>query len=135
MPAKKQDSETTKEPNSLQAHLRSASESVVLGIVAIIAGVFWLLNALDLTVSLSWIWSISLAIAGLLCIYLGGSTRFNVINGLFLISLSVFAYLRTNKLISWEVEIPAIITTYGVITLVVTIAWYRVQSPQDQQTP
>ncbi len=120
-----------REHRTMRDHLRSNSESVVLGVVAIIIGVFWLFQTMDMAFSLGWLWIICLAIAGLLCIYLGGATRFNVINGLFLLSLAVFAFLRMNGKISWEVEVPSIIVTYGALTLFVTIAWYGAKQPGD----
>ena len=87
-------------------------------ILTIIVGVAWLLNVLEIMPGVGWLWSIGLAVAGILTIIVGKTNKTTIITGPFLIVASISSILRQTDRLALNREIPILIIVLGVLMLV-----------------
>src|SRR5215207_1365823 len=92
---------------------------IVIAVVVIALGVAWLLNTLHVIASVDWIWTLGLAVAGILVVALGERSKLTFVIGPFLIISSVFSILRQTGRLRIDLELPILFIVLGVLLLIV----------------
>jgi hypothetical protein len=107
--------------------------SLAIPLVIITTGVGWLLSSLDVFPAIDWVWTLGLAMIGVL-ILLAGPDKVTLVAGpLFLLS-ALLSIPRQMGHLQADVELPMLIIVLGVLLLLVRSS--RVASPRwmiDQQ--
>jgi hypothetical protein len=85
-------------------------------VTALSAG--WLLSGLGVMPEVDWVWTLGLAVAGVLALALGGIDRFTMTVGPFLLIAAAGSLLRQSGLLPLKVEFPAVMMTFGLLLLV-----------------
>lgn len=92
--------------------------NLAVPVLIITIGAGWLLTTLGIVPEIDWIWTLGLAVTGVLAFVLGGWNKFSVIVGPMLLLASVFSLLRQTGQMSMEHEIPILTIAFGVLLLV-----------------
>lgn len=98
--------------------MNTTRATMILPILLISVGGGWLLTNLGLMPGIDWIWTISLAVTGVLFLVIGGMNKFTVTMGPLCIVGSFLSILRQNGRIGVGDEIPLLMITLGVCMLV-----------------
>ena len=101
-------------------------QPLIFGISLIALGAGWLLNNLQITPDVNWVWTLALGIAGIAFVVTGGINKITVILGPFLVTASVLSYLRQSGELSAAYEMPGLTALLGVLLLV---AYMRIVPP------
>jgi hypothetical protein len=88
----------------------------VVPLLIITLGVAWLMIAKGIG-GIDWVWTLGLAVVGVLCL-LGGIDKITVVVGPFLLIASVLSVLRQKGQLTWDVEVPSLVIAVGVLLLV-----------------
>ncbi len=96
-------------------------------ILVIALGVAWLLNVKNILPSVNWIWTVGLAVSGIVFLVIDKLNKFNFVVGLFLMISSVFSILRQTGIITPNVEVPSLFITLGILMLMVQIL--KIENP------
>jgi len=92
---------------------------LILAILIVTVGIGRLLTALAIGPGINWVWSLGLAVVGLLAFVLGGRLdKWNVIIGPFFLVASFLSMLRQTGTLSQEIEVPILLIVFGVLLLV-----------------
>lgn len=94
------------------------TKGLVVPILVIVFGITWLLNTLNVLPGIDWIWTIGLAVVGLLALLVGRLNRLTIVIGPFLIVASICSLLRQLAVLSVDVEIPILTIVLGVLMLI-----------------
>lgn len=86
-------------------------------ILVITVGLAWLLNVLEVVPDVDWIWSLGLAVAGILCLTIGGISKATVVAGPLLLVASVCSVLRQTGRLHEQQEVPILVIVLGVLML------------------
>jgi hypothetical protein len=105
--------------------------ALVVPIVITALGVGLLLSQLKLLPDVNWLWTISLAVAGLGVLIAGGLNRFTFVVGPWLLLASLGSVLRQTGSLRTELEAPILFIALGVLWLLAVVlplrtpAWFR----------
>jgi DNA-directed RNA polymerase subunit RPC12/RpoP len=102
--------------------MRASRAPLVMAVLVIAFGIAWLLTAMHIIEGFDWLWTFALALTGLLVLALGGINKQTCLIGPFLLVCAFFSMLRQAGWIDWNVEIPLLVISFGVIWLA-TIAF------------
>ena len=91
--------------------------TLILPILLITVGTGWLLAILGVAPSIDWVWTLSLAVVGLLSFAVGGFDKVTVVIGPFFIIASGLAVLRQTHRLHVDVEVPILVIVAGVLLL------------------
>lgn len=107
----------------------SRSGPVALSIIIITVGVGWLLSNIGYMPGINWVWTLSLAVVGVLTFVLsGGLDKCSLIIGpLFLVSSILSVFRQTGRL-SIDAEIPLLVILGGMLLLIAQ--WKGVPAPK-----
>jgi len=86
-------------------------------ILVTVVGLCWLLNELDLLPGVNWIWTGTLAAAGVLILAIEGYNKVGVVLGPFLICAALFSFLRSMGHLTINIEAPLLIIILGALLL------------------
>jgi hypothetical protein len=95
---------------------RGASLAVPVLVIAV--GIGWLLTALGYAPAINWVWTIGLAVAGILTIALSGLDKVSVVIGPFFLLASVLSVFRQTGGLAVNVEVPVLVISVGVFLLI-----------------
>ncbi len=98
--------------------MTSDKKSLLFPILLITVGAGWLLTTLGVAPGINWVWTLGLAIVGLLAIVVGGLDKVSVVIGPFFILASFFSILRQTGRLHVDVEVPILVIIAGVLLLV-----------------
>ncbi len=84
----------------------------------ITVGTGWLLSTLGIAPSINWVWTLGLAVVGLLTFVIGGVDKVTVVIGPFFILASTLSILRQTGRLSFDVEVPALVILSGILLIV-----------------
>lgn len=93
-------------------------KSLILPLLLITVGTGWLLTTLGVAPGVDWVWTLGLAIVGLLTFVVGGFDKVTVVVGPFFILASCLSMLRQTGRLKLDVEIPILVIIAGVLILV-----------------
>jgi hypothetical protein len=93
-------------------------KTLVVPILLITFGTGWLLTTLGIAPRIDWVWTLGIAIVGILTFALGGVDKVTVVVGPFFLLSSFLSILRQTERIRIDVEIPILIIATGILLLV-----------------
>src|SRR5690348_3812715 len=93
-------------------------KTLVIPILLITLGVGWLLSALDVVPEVDWVWTLGVALVGVLAFALGGFDKVTVVVGTFFLIASGLSVLRQTGRIAINIEIPVLVITAGILMIV-----------------
>ncbi|HEX5471074.1 MAG TPA: hypothetical protein VFW73_04270 [Lacipirellulaceae bacterium] len=91
---------------------------LVVPILLITLGVGWLLTTLGVVPQVDWVWTLGVALVGMLTFALGGFDKVTVVVGTFFLFASFLSILRQTGRLSVDIEIPVLVIAAGVLMLV-----------------
>lgn len=94
------------------------NKTLVLPILLITVGAGWLLTVLKVAPGIDWVWTLGLAIVGLMTFALSGLDKLTVVVGPFFIAASFLSILRQTGRLAMDVEVPILVILAGVLMLV-----------------
>lgn len=97
--------------------LKPAKKTLLLPITLITVGTGWLLTTLDIAPNIDWVWTLGLAVVGLLTFAISGIDKVTVVVGPFFIIASLLSVLRQTGKLPFDVEVPVLVITSGVLLL------------------
>jgi len=95
---------------------------VTAAIAIISLGIAWLLNNVGILPAVEWVWTLGLAVAGVVIIAVLGFDKATAVIGPFLVIGSFFSILRQTGRISVNYEIPILVIIFGLLLLVAVVA-------------
>ena len=98
--------------------MKPDKKTLLLPILLITVGAGWLLTTLGVAPGIDWVWTLGLAVAGLLAFALAGIDKVTVVIGPFLILASSLSILRQTDRLTLDVEIPILVMVAGVLMLI-----------------
>jgi hypothetical protein len=93
-------------------------KTLVFPILLITVGVGWLLTTLGVAPGIDWVWTLGLAVVGLLAFLVGGFDKVTVVVGPFFILASFLSILRQTGRLHVDIEVPMLVIIAGVLLLV-----------------
>jgi hypothetical protein len=99
--------------------MKTLNKNYVAPILVIVVGIGWLLNVQGIIPKVDWIWTIALAVTGVLVIAVGGLDKLTAVVGPFLVISSICAVLRQTGKLSIEREVPILTIILGILMLTV----------------
>ena len=116
----------------------SSNKTLLIPILLITMGAGWLLTTLGYAPQIDWIWTLGIAVAGVMTFVVGGFDKVTFVVGAFLIITSLLSVLRQTGRIDFNVEVPILVMTAGVLQLIAHSALIPVpewMAPQREQKP
>ena len=98
--------------------MQADKKTLLLPILLITVGSGWLLTTLGVTPDINWVWTLSLAVVGLIPFMVGGLDKVSVVIGPFFILASCLSMLRQTGRLRFDVEVPILVISAGVLLLV-----------------
>lgn len=98
--------------------MKSDKKTLFLPIFLIAIGVGWLLTSLEIVPAVDWIWTLGLAVVGLLSLLIGGIDKVTVVVGPFFITASMLSFLRQTGRLYINTETPLLVIIIGVLLLI-----------------
>jgi hypothetical protein len=93
-------------------------KSLIVPILLITIGAGWLLTTLGIAPGIDWVWTLGLAVVGILAFVVGGFDKVSVVVGPFFIITSCLSVLRQTGRLKLDVEVPILVITGGVLLLI-----------------
>ena len=93
-------------------------KTLLLPILLITVGSGWLLTTLGVLPGIDWVWTLGLAVIGLLTFAVGGFDKVTVVIGPFFIIASCLSILRQTDRLHLDIEIPILVITAGALLLI-----------------
>jgi hypothetical protein len=93
-------------------------KTLIIPILLITLGVGWLLTTLGIVPDVNWVWTLALALVGVLCFAVGGFDKVSVAVGPFFILASCLSLLRQTGRLDPDTEVPILVIAAGVLLLV-----------------
>lgn len=104
---------------------------LIIPVLTIAVGVGWLLTAQEVAPGVNWIWIIGLGVVGLLTFVVSkGFDKVSVVLGPFFLLASLLSVLRQTGHLSVNTEMPVLVISVGVLSLVAQLpaipkpSWY-----------
>ncbi|HAH44650.1 MAG TPA: hypothetical protein DCM07_07275 [Planctomycetaceae bacterium] len=99
----------------------SDRKTLILPLLIIGIGTGWLLTTLGIVPGINWIWTLGLAVVGVLSFAVSGIDKSTVLIGPFFIIASCLSVLRQTGRITLDVEVPTLVIVIGILLLVARI--------------
>ena len=93
-------------------------KTLLLPILLITVGSGWLLTNLGILPGIDWVWTLGLAMVGLLSFAIGGLDKVTVVIGPFFILASCLSILRQTDRLHLDIEVPTLVIAAGALLLV-----------------
>jgi hypothetical protein len=109
-------------------------KTFVAPVLVITVGVAWLLMTLNVIAPVNWVWTLGLAIGGIITLLASGIDRLTIVVGPFLILASFASVLRQTGQLRMEHEVPCLVIALGVLMLIARLlnipapTWMKEQS-------
>lgn len=110
-----------------RAPVHSTKSTLILPILLITIGCGWLLTSTGLAPGVDWIWTLSVAVAGVMTLILGGIDKLTIIIGPFFITASLLSIIRQADWIRVDIEIPLLVIVAGLLMLLAH--WKAIPTP------
>jgi hypothetical protein len=93
-------------------------KTLVVPVLLITFGVGWLLTTLGVVPEIDWVWTLGIAVVGILTFALGGIDKVTVTIGPFFLLASFLSILRQTDRLRIDLEVPILIIAIGIFLLV-----------------
>lgn len=97
--------------------MTASQKSLVISLLTITVGVGWLLTAKGIAPQINWVWTLGMAVCGVLMFALMGFDKLSFVLGAFFLVCSLMSVLRQQGLLSVETEAPVLVIVAGVLLL------------------
>src|SRR5690349_23481174 len=94
---------------------------LVIPILLIVLGVGWLLTTLGIVPQVDWVWTLGVALVGILAFALGGFNKVTFVVGSFFLLASFLSILRQTGRLGIDIEIPVLVIGAGVLMLIALV--------------
>jgi hypothetical protein len=91
---------------------------LVIPILIIVVGVGWLLTVKGFGPGINWIWTLGLAVIGILSLVVSGIDKVTVVLTPFFLLASLLSVVRQTGHLSMDVEVPILVIVIGALLLV-----------------
>lgn len=92
--------------------------TLIVPLVLIAVGLGWLLTELEVLPGIDWVWTLGLAVVGVLAFLVSGVDKLSIVLGPFFLVAAGLSLLRQRNLITLEVELPILVILAGVLLLI-----------------
>jgi len=93
-------------------------KTLVVPFLLIAVGCGWLLTTLGVVPGIDWVWTLGLAVIGLLAFAVSGFDKVTVVIGPFFIAASGLSILRQTGRLDLDIEVPILVILAGILLLV-----------------
>jgi hypothetical protein len=93
-------------------------KSMAIAILIITLGSGWLLTTLGVGTTIHWVWTMGLAVTGLLVFLVSGIDKVSVVVGPLFIFSSILSILRQQERLRVDVELPILVILTGLLLLI-----------------
>lgn len=93
-------------------------KTLLFPILLITVGTGWLLTTLGVAPGIDWVWTLGLAVIGLLTFVVSGVDKVTVVIGPFLILASCLSILRQTGRLHFDIEVPLLVIITGILVLI-----------------
>ena len=97
-------------------------KTLIIPILLITFGVGWLLTTLGVVPPIDWVWTLGIAIVGVLAFALGGIDKVTVVIGPIFLLASFLSILRQTDRLRIDMEVPILIIATGILLLVARLS-------------
>lgn len=94
------------------------SKTLIIPVLLITLGVGWLLTTLGVVPEIDWVWTLGVALVGVLSLAFGGIDKVTIVVGPFFILASCLSVLRQTGTLTLDIEIPILVIVAGILLLV-----------------
>jgi hypothetical protein len=101
--------------------MKPEKKTLLLPILLITVGTGWLLTTLGVAPGIDWVWTLGLAVVGLLTFALGGVDKVTIVIGPFFILASCLSILRQTGRLRLDVEVPILVIIAGVLLIIAQV--------------
>jgi hypothetical protein len=112
-------------------------KALVIPILLITLGVGWLLTTMGVVPQVDWVWTLGVALVGILAFALGGFDKLTFVVGSFFLLASILSILRQTGRLGVNIEIPVLVIAAGPLMLVALMRFIPVprwlEESQDKQ--
>ena len=98
--------------------MKSDKTPLILAVLLITIGTGWLMTTLGVAPGVNWVWTLGLAIVGMLTLALNGFDKVTIVGGPFLIVASCLSLLRQTGRLHVDIEVPILVIVAGVLMLI-----------------
>jgi len=98
--------------------MKPDKKTLLLPILLIAVGVGWLLTTLGVAPGIDWVWTLGLAVVGLLAFVVAGFDKVTVVVGPFFVLASCLSILRQTGRLRLDIEVPILVILAGVLLLI-----------------
>ena len=118
----------------------SSKTSLIVPILLITVGVGWLLTTLGVAPGIDWVWTLAVAVVGILTFVIGGIDKLTIVVGPFFVIASILSVLRQTNRISLDIEVPILVILSGTLLLIARLPsipvpeWVN-QAPRQKNYP
>lgn len=98
--------------------MNANKRTLIIPLLLIAVGIGWLLSVMGIAPSIDWVWTLGLAIVGVLTFIVYGCDKLTFVVGVFFIVTSGLSILRQTERITLDIEIPILVTLLGVLMLI-----------------
>ena len=114
-------------------------KALVIPILLITLGVGWLLTTMGVVPQVDWVWTLGVALVGILAFALGGFDKLTFVVGSFFLLASILSILRQTGRLGVNIEIPVLVIAAGLLMLVALMRFIPVprwleESPEKPGT-
>lgn len=93
--------------------------TLVIPILIIVVGVGWLLTVQGFAPGINWIWTLGLAVIGILTLVISkGIDKVSIIVGPLFLAASLLSVLRQTGRLNLDMEVPLLVIGIGVLSLI-----------------
>lgn len=93
-------------------------KTLFVPVVLIAVGAGWLLTTLGVAPGINWIWTLGLAILGVLTFIISGIDKVTIVVGSLLIVASLLSVFRQTERLSVDHELPILVIITGVLLMI-----------------
>jgi hypothetical protein len=93
-------------------------KTLVVPILLITLGIGWLLTTLGVVPQIDWVWTLGVALVGILAFAIGGFDKVTVVVGPFFLLASFLSILRQAGRLRIDIEIPILVIAAGLLLIV-----------------
>ncbi len=93
-------------------------KTLIVPILLITLGCGWLLTTLGIVPQIDWVWTLGVALVGVLSFAMGGIDKVTIVVGPFFLFASFLSVLRQTGRLRIDLEIPLLVIAAGILLLV-----------------
>ena len=97
--------------------MTASQKSLVISLLTITVGVGWLLASKGIAPHINWVWTLGMAVCGVLMFALMGFDKLSFVLGAFFLVCSGMSVLRQQSMVTVETEAPLLVIVAGVLLL------------------